>query len=82
MTNAEASPVARSIAAYRMILDDIAAQYPATGGGGISSIRETETNVYVARIGQEGGSDVITYRFKRTPKGVELVSRSDGSDRK
>jgi hypothetical protein len=79
MTATAPSPVARSITAYRMILDDIEKTYRASGGGGIASIRETETNVYVVKISQEERSDMITYRFRRTPGGVELIERSEAS---
>lgn len=74
------SPVGRSISAYRMILDDVEKNYSAKGGGGISSIRETALDTYVARIAQEERSDVLTYRFRKTAKGLALVGRTDTTD--
>src|SRR6187431_3410419 len=55
------SAIEKSNALIQFLLDDIKTTYPHTGGGGISEIKQTQTNVYVVSIAQEERIDQLTY---------------------
>lgn len=55
------SAIEKSSALIQFLLDDIKTTYPHTGGGGISEIKQTQTNVYVVSIAQEERIDQVTY---------------------
>lgn len=55
------SAIEKSNALIKFLLDDIKTTYPHTGGGGISEIKQTQTNVYVVSIAQEERIDQLTY---------------------
>jgi hypothetical protein len=55
------TPVKKSKAAIEAILSDLDSTYSEAGGGGISEIKQTRTNVYVVSIPQEERVDQFTY---------------------
>jgi len=57
------SPVKRSQAMIRTILNDLSTSYNEIGGGGISQIKLSATNTYVVSISQEERIDQITYEM-------------------
>jgi hypothetical protein len=61
--NCEYSAVDRSYALLQFILEDIKSTYPNTGGGGISEIKQTKTNVFVVSIEQEERIDQLSYEL-------------------
>ena len=59
----ENSAVEKSYALIHFILDDIKATYPHVGGGGISEIKQTQTNFFVVSIAQEERMDQLSYEL-------------------
>ncbi|HSX50867.1 MAG TPA: hypothetical protein VLF09_07930 [Cellvibrio sp.] len=57
------SAIEKSNALIHFMLEDIKKTYPHTGGGGISEIKQTQTNVYVVSIAQEERIDQLTYEL-------------------
>ena len=53
----------KSHASIQFLLNDIKSTYPHTGGGGISEIKQTQTNVFVVSINQEERIDQLTYEL-------------------
>lgn len=63
----------------RAILDDIAVNYDAIDGGGISEIKSQGTDKYVVQLPQEERVDVITYELEmRGDCDVVIVRRTAG----
>lgn len=59
----ENSAVEKSYALLHFILDDIKTTYPHVGGGGISEIKQKQTNIFVVSINQEERIDQISYEL-------------------
>lgn len=57
------SSVEKSNALIQFVLNDIKSTYPHDGGGGISEIKQTQTNVFVVSIAQEKRIDQLTYEL-------------------
>lgn len=57
------SAIEKSSALIQFMLDDMNKTYPHTGGGGISEIKQTQTNVFVVSIAQEERIDQLTYEL-------------------
>ncbi len=57
------SAIEKSNALIQFLLNDIQSTYPHSGGGGISEIKQTQTNVYVVLIAQEERIDQLTYEL-------------------
>jgi hypothetical protein len=55
------SAIDKSYAMIHFILDDIKDHYPNIGGGGITEIKQTKTNVFLISIAQEERIDQISY---------------------
>jgi len=73
-------PVQQSICIYQAILADVAKTYKPSGGGGISSIKQTSTTTFVVQIAQEGRHDLLNYSVKIGPAGkVEIVGKTEGT---
>lgn len=74
------TPVERSIRSYEAILADVRKTYTMTGGGGISQIREVETDKYMVSLSQEERTDTITYSLTISPTGqVSIIGRTEGT---
>lgn len=58
-----------------LILEDISANYTATGGGGISSIKAASSTSYIVSLPQEERIDIFTYEFKIENGVVSLKSK-------
>jgi len=54
----------RSQEMIQFILNDLTKTYTHDGGGGISEIKETATNIFVVSISQEERIDQLTYELK------------------
>lgn len=67
-------PVAQSICVYELILEDIRANYPLKGGGGISGIVQTSTTGFTARLEQEGRVDVRSYEIRFGADGSPAIA--------
>lgn len=63
LTRCENSAIEKSYALIHFILDDIKATYPHVGGGGISEIKQTQTNFFVVSIAQEERIDQLSYEL-------------------
>lgn len=61
--NCENTAIEKSHALIKFILDDIKATYPHVGGGGISEIKQTQTNLFVVLIAQEERIDQLSYEL-------------------
>lgn len=48
---------------FQFLLNDIKSTYAHDGGGGISDIKQTQTNVFVVSIAQEERIDQLTYQL-------------------
>lgn len=57
------SAIKKSNALIQFVLSDIKSTYPHDGGGGISEIKQTQTNVFVVSIAQEERIDQLTYEL-------------------
>ena len=57
------SAIEKSNALIQFVLNDIKSTYPHDGGGGISEIKQTQTNVFVVLIAQEERIDQLTYEL-------------------
>lgn len=57
------SAIEKSSALIQFILEDIKATYSHTGGGGISEIKQTQTNLFVVSIAQEERIDQVSYQL-------------------
>ncbi|MDT8857625.1 hypothetical protein RNZ50_21785 [Paracoccaceae bacterium Fryx2] len=53
----------RSACIFELILDDLKATFPLTGGGGISAIKQDSTTSFTASISQEEGVHHVTYEI-------------------
>lgn len=53
----------KSNALIQFLLNDIKSTYPHDGGGGISEIKQIQTNVFVVSIAQEERIDQLTYEL-------------------
>ena len=63
---------------FNFIIEDIVASYGATGGGGISSIKQKATYIYEASLPQEGKIDVLTYELSIDEScAVSLINKSE-----
>ena len=62
--NCNNSAIKKSSLLIRYVLDDIEKNYHHTGGGGISEIKQTQTNVFVVSIAQEERIDQLTYAME------------------
>lgn len=58
----EITPLAKSKAMIELILTDLNSTY-LEGGGGITEIKQSHTNVYVVSISQEERIDKLTYEM-------------------
>jgi N-acetylglucosamine kinase-like BadF-type ATPase len=75
--------LARSVRIFELILEDIKATYPYTGGGGITSIRQNSTTSFTASIAQEERVDKIVYEIEiRTDGSVAISGKDIGADTK
>jgi hypothetical protein len=59
----KSSAMEKSYALIRFVLDDLKANYPHVGGGGISEIKQTQTNLFVVSIAQEERIDQLSYQL-------------------
>lgn len=57
-----------------LMLNDIAASYGATGGGGISNIKALTSTSYSVSLPQEERIDVLTYEFKVASDGTVSIA--------
>ncbi len=71
--------LARTQCLIQAALEDLAATYPNTGGGGIVEIKALSTLVYRISIAQEERVDLVTYEFEIEPDGrTRIVKRTEG----
>jgi len=76
----ENSAVEKSYALLHFILDDIKATYPHVGGGGISEIKQTHTNIFVVSINQEERIDQLSYELSIDKNcSVSLVKKEEST---
>ncbi len=61
--NCKSNAIIKSQSLINFMLKDILANYTHTGGGGITSIKETVTNTFDVSIAQEERMDVLTYEL-------------------
>lgn len=61
--NCKSNAIVKSQILINFILKDLLANYTHTGGGGITSIKETVTNTFDVSIAQEERMDVLTYEL-------------------
>jgi hypothetical protein len=61
--NCKSNSIIKSQSLINFMLKDILANYAHTGGGGITSIKETLTHTYEVSIAQEERVDVLTYEL-------------------
>lgn len=78
-TQCNLTPVQESQEMIRTILADITINYMLGGGGGISKIKLTATNVYVVNISQEERVDQITYEMDLGQACKAIVKKSTSS---
>ena len=71
------TPLGRSLLLIEAILEDVVSTYTHSGGGGITSIKETATNVYAIEISQEERVDVITYEGDVSLDGIVVILNRD-----
>ena len=71
------TPLGRSLLLIEAILEDVVNTYAHSGGGGITSIKETATNVYAVEISQEERVDVITYEGDVSLDGIVVILKRD-----
>lgn len=64
----------RSKCMIELMLNDIAASYGATGGGGISNIKALTSTSYSVSLPQEERIDVLTYEFKVASDGTVSIA--------
>jgi len=62
-SNCKTNRVLRSQFLIKFIFDDINKTYTQTGGGGITSIKETATDTFEVSIAQEERMDVFAYQL-------------------
>ena len=62
-TSCKTNKIIRSQKLINFIFADINTTYSQTGGGGITAIKETATNVFNVSISQEERIDVLTYHL-------------------
>ena len=67
--------VHRSKCMIELMLEDIAATYNATGGGGISNIKALTSTSYSVSLPQEERIDVLTYEFNVAADGTVVITR-------
>lgn len=65
----------RSRRMIELILDDVAANYGAAGGGGISSIKAVSSTSYIVSLPQEERVDLLTYEFAVHSAGGVSIKR-------
>ena len=76
----DGSAVKKSSAAISFILSDLNSNYKNTGGGGITTIKLTQTNVYEVSIAQEERIDKISYEFEvDSACKVKLIHREEST---
>lgn len=74
------SAIEKSNALIQFLLSDIKSTYPHDGGGGISEIKQTQTNVFVVSIAQEERIDQLTYELSIDDScKVALVKKEESS---
>lgn len=61
--NCKSNSIVKSQSLINFILEDILATYAHSGGGGITSIKQTVTHTYEVSIAQEERMDVLTYEL-------------------
>lgn len=82
-TPCAADNIARTSCMIRLILDDIAAHYDQTGGGGISAIRQLSTTRFQAELPQEERADLLTYDFDIADDGaISITGRTASTESK
>jgi len=71
------TPLKKSQAMIRAMLDDLTANYHDVGGGGISGIKQVATNSFLVSINQEERIDQIAYELEFDAKQckVKIVDR-------
>jgi hypothetical protein len=65
----------RSRCMIELILDDLATNYAAVGGGGISSIKAISSTSYIVSLPQEERVDLLTYEFDVKTDGSVSIKR-------
>jgi hypothetical protein len=78
-TSSTGNAVKQSIRMIEAIMKDIAGHYRQIGGGGITEIRMTATNIYQVSISQEERVDVLTYELDAKPDGSVVIKKRSES---
>lgn len=63
-SNCQTNRILKSNALIDYIFQDILKNYPYTGGGGVTSIKEVSTNTFEVTIAQEERIDVLLYALR------------------
>ena len=77
--NCKSNSIIKSQSLIDFVLKDILANYTHSGGGGITSIKETLTNTYEVSIAQEERVDVLTYELAIDERCTATLLKKTGS---